>query len=87
MISIWKSKLNIIHKNFSFKGLSRARNYGIALANSNILAFPDDDCYYKPNTLKNVNIHFAKNTDTEILLCQLKENYNQILSVNHTDSS
>ena len=87
VISIWKSRLNIIHRNVSFKGLSRARNYGIDLANSNILAFPDDDCYYESNTLKNVNIHFSNNTETDILLCQLKENSNQILSVNHTDSS
>ncbi len=87
VISIWKSRLNIVHRNVSFKGLSRARNYGIALANSNILAFPDDDCYYEPNTLKNVNIHFINNTETEILLCQLKENSKQILSVHHINFS
>ena len=81
IISRWKSELNIIHKNVPFKGLSRARNYGIKIANSNILAFPDDDCHYESNTLKDVLDHFNKNQETEILICQTKESSNSIQKV------
>ena len=78
IISRWDSELNIIHKNVPFKGLSKARNYGIKIAKSNILAFPDDDCYYESNTLKNVFDHFNNNKETEILICQTKENKKSI---------
>ena len=81
IISRWESELNIIHKNVPFKGLSRARNYGIKIARSNILAFPDDDCHYESNTLKNIWDHFNNNKETEILICQTKESSNSIQKV------
>ncbi|MGG7519292.1 glycosyltransferase family 2 protein [Allorhizobium undicola] len=33
------------------RGLSRARNTGIASASQPLIAFPDDDCWYRPDTL------------------------------------
>jgi glycosyltransferase involved in cell wall biosynthesis len=35
-------------------GLSRARNKGLKLAKGDILAFPDDDCWYQANLLEQV---------------------------------
>ena len=35
-------------------GLSRARNFGIAKATGDVLAFPDDDAWYAPETLAEV---------------------------------
>lgn len=39
-------------------GLSAARNLGIEEARGEILAFPDDDCWYRENTLQMVKEHF-----------------------------
>jgi glycosyltransferase involved in cell wall biosynthesis len=36
-------------------GVSRARNLGLLHSTGEILAFPDDDCWYHPETLRNVD--------------------------------
>lgn len=38
----------------SERGLSKARNVGIQAAHTEFLAFPDDDCWYEPDTLSTV---------------------------------
>ena len=35
-------------------GLSRARNVGLKRASGNVIAFPDDDCWYSPDLLERV---------------------------------
>ncbi len=42
-------------------GLSKARNAGLEKAAGKIVAFPDDDCTYPPDLLKNVSSAFRKN--------------------------
>lgn len=49
-------------------GLSRARNAGLEVATGDFLAFPDDDCWYFPNTLRAVVETFASITDTDGVL-------------------
>jgi glycosyltransferase involved in cell wall biosynthesis len=44
-------------------GLSRARNVGIAAAQGDILAFPDDDAWYAPDQLESVDRLFAQDQD------------------------
>jgi glycosyltransferase involved in cell wall biosynthesis len=48
-------------------GVSRARNLGLAQSTGEILAFPDDDCWYYPDTLKKVDSWFRQNLDYGIL--------------------
>jgi glycosyltransferase involved in cell wall biosynthesis len=56
--SVKGAGLNIRHKLCEGKGLSRARNIGLELAQGRILAFPDDDCWYSSHVLKNVHEAF-----------------------------
>lgn len=42
----------------SKKGLSRARNVGLRHIRGEIVCFPDDDCWYHPDTLKYVASRF-----------------------------
>ena len=45
------------------KGLSYNRNLGIDVAKGEVLAFPDDDCAYKPDTIEKA-INFLKKIRT-----------------------
>jgi glycosyltransferase involved in cell wall biosynthesis len=49
----------IIHSR-SKAGLSRARNVGVALATGDIIAFPDDDCWYPDGLLTRVVSEFQE---------------------------
>jgi glycosyltransferase involved in cell wall biosynthesis len=44
-------RFNIKHLHSTVKGISYNRNIGISVSKGEILAFPDDDCIYNPNTL------------------------------------
>lgn len=55
--------LDVLHVRMDKPGLSAARNRGIALARHGILAFPDDDCWYEPDTIARVRQAFAANPD------------------------
>jgi glycosyltransferase involved in cell wall biosynthesis len=46
----YRDILNISHHNVDFKGLSKAKNYGVKLAQGLYLSFPDDDCKIFPST-------------------------------------
>lgn len=57
------AKLNIIYTR-SATGLSKGRNIGLGIATGDIIAFPDDDCWYFPTTLEKVVDIF--NSDNKI---------------------
>jgi glycosyltransferase involved in cell wall biosynthesis len=48
-------------------GVSRARNLGLMHSGGEIVAFPDDDCWYFPDTLKNVALWFDQHKGYGIL--------------------
>ena len=49
----YKSRLQILHVR-SEKGLSRARNVGLKHVTGDIVAFPDDDCWYESAVLERI---------------------------------
>lgn len=59
-------------------GLSRARNLGLAHSTGDILAFPDDDCWYQSDTLKIVNTWFDQHKGYGILSIGCRDEKGQI---------
>jgi hypothetical protein len=57
-------KLRVID---SAPGLSRARNVGLEAATGDIVAFPDDDCWYSPALLANISNWFQTHADYSVL--------------------
>ncbi|MGG2017317.1 glycosyltransferase family 2 protein [Bacillus sp. S10(2024)] len=70
----YKEKFPINYIYTPIKGLSRARNTGLKVADGDIIAFPDDDCIYETNVLENIqetfkqnkNIHFISTNTTNV---------------------
>lgn len=54
-----KKGIDITHIKTSIRNLSLARNLGIARSKFGIIGFPDDDCYYSMDTIKNIVNHFS----------------------------
>lgn len=60
ILAAWEDRIAIRHLRSS-PGLSHARNVGLAAATGEVLAFPDDDCWYSEGLLKDVKSFFAAN--------------------------
>ena len=54
-------------------GLSRGRNIGLPLATADLIAFPDDDCWYPPQLLASVARWFADNPQYSGLFTALRD--------------
>jgi glycosyltransferase involved in cell wall biosynthesis len=54
LLRSYEDEHSLIHIREPRRGASRARNIGIAYAGGDILAFPDDDCWYPPDLLEKV---------------------------------
>lgn len=59
----WENIKNISVKELftGRKSLSEARNIGLEHAAGEIIAFPDDDCWYPPKLLSNISNYFEAN--------------------------
>lgn len=60
------SNFSLKHIHSQTKGISYNRNIGISIAAGEILAFPDDDCFYSPHTLCNA-LNILLNTNYDFL--------------------
>lgn len=61
LVKEYESFLSINHIVVNSKGLSKARNIGLDVAKGDILAFPDDDCWYPKDLLERVVSFFKSN--------------------------
>ena len=59
LVEAFKDRLEIIYLR-SEKGLSRARNVGLKHVSGDVVCFPDDDCWYRPDTLEFVAEQFRR---------------------------
>lgn len=64
----YKNKgLRINHIKIGQMNLSHARNVGLKYVEEEIVAFPDDDCWYDPDTLEKVMLRFNLMPDTPVI--------------------
>lgn len=64
------SKFNLKHQLVSFKGLSKAKNFGAKIAQGDFLSFPDDDCKIFSDTYsKALNIISSEKVDVVFGRC------------------
>lgn len=55
------------------RGLSKARNVGLAAASGTICAVPDDDCWYPPGLLESVNSWFMEHCEFGVLVTSRRD--------------
>lgn len=67
IISAYQKVLRIVHIRTNVRGTSHSRNLGLEKARGEIIAFPDDDCAYYPDTLQWVVRLFAQHPDISCL--------------------
>jgi GT2 family glycosyltransferase len=60
LIRQYKDRFQLLHL-WSECGLSRARNVGLQHISGEVVAFPDDDCWYAPDTLEKIAQVFQEN--------------------------
>ena len=70
--------LNIVYKNVTFTGASKARNYGAGMATGKLIAFPDDDCIYREDTIKRVMRRFEQKERLGVLIAGKDETLHTI---------
>ena len=73
IIKLYEEYFEIKYMKNNEIGLSVNRNKGLFMMSGDIVAFPDDDCEYSPDTLEKVVKYFEKNKDKKIYSCRTLE--------------
>lgn len=60
VVERFKSKLKITYIRQSSSGASRGRNLGLSHVKGDVVGFPDDDCWYPEDLIKNISFIFKK---------------------------
>lgn len=69
-----RGRIALVHLR-SRPGLSIARNVGIAAARGQLLAFPDDDCWYPPGLVREVLRRFEGLPELAALTCRTRDQH------------
>lgn len=73
IIKLYEEYFEIKYMKNNEVGLSVNRNKGLFMMSGDIVAFPDDDCEYSPDSLEKVVKYFEKNKDKKIYSCRTLE--------------
>jgi glycosyltransferase involved in cell wall biosynthesis len=68
----WKHSLRYVYVR-SARGASKARNAGLALAQGEIIGFPDDDCWFPVDLIAQVTDWFDPCPDYDFLCCSARD--------------
>lgn len=60
VVAQFTDRIKLTHIKSGVKGLSYNRNLGLDIAKGEIVAFPDDDCFYAPDVLSKVDSSFRR---------------------------
>lgn len=71
IVAEFSQKFILTHIKSAVKGLSYNRNIGLKIARGEIVAFPDDDCFYSPDLLFNVNKSFLAKESFKLRLAAI----------------
>ena len=66
IVEEFKNELDIKYFQVDFKAVAKARDYGIKKAEGEIIAYPDDDCFYEKDVLSRVKAKFEDSADLAI---------------------
>lgn len=67
VLAPYASKLTLVHLRAQSRGQSNAKNVGMKEARGKYVGFPDDDCYYAPDTIEKVLEAFRETGDRSAL--------------------
>lgn len=67
LIQALPSGMSVLHLRQKEQNVSAARNAGLLASSAEIIAFPDDDCWYPPYLLNRVDAWFKENPEYAVL--------------------
>ncbi len=74
IVEEYSQVLDIKHLKITEANQSKARNIGAEHAKYPVICFPDDDCWYEPDTLQKVIDHFEDDTQqTDLLIINWRQ--------------